>query len=170
MRYVYKYRGGVWKPSDHSMEKFMLFLLIGNQEVPHYEAIKEGVAARVDAGADEFETSHPVVKLFVSRKGFGLKDQYHSFWIRLDGAEPFLRIIPFSGEATVRDGGHYFRAKSRILKRDEVLEILPEDSQSRLFFNRQEVLPINLMTLMVQIDRSKIKENVRYVKVAKGVK
>lgn len=166
MQHNYHYRGGVWKPSDHSMEKFLLFLLVGDQEVPHYQAIKEGVAARLDAGVDEFVTSHPVVKLFVSRKGFGLKDQYHSFWIRLDESESILKIVPFSGDKD----GHYFKGKSKIMKRDEVLELLSEESPSKLFFGRQEVLPINLMAQMVSIDRGEIKANVRYVKIGKGGK
>jgi hypothetical protein len=159
--FTFSFKGGVVKPTEHSNEKFLLFFLVGEQEVPFYQMLREGIANRKEDGKEEFVTKHQICKLFTSRQGFGIQKQYNSFYIRLDPSQPMLKILPFSGTAT----GFYFSGRASLMKRDEVLESLPEKSESRIFFTRQEVLP--LLNKMVMVDRSEIKEGVRNIKIGK---
>ncbi len=171
--FLFQFRGGVKKPTEHINEKFLLFFLIGEQEVPFYQMTKEGLANRVEHGRDEFVTAHQICKLFISRQGFGIAKLYHSFYIRLDPSCPTVQIRPFP---SLNDDGDmpkptaenfYFRAKAKLMERKEVLNALPEKLESRIFFSRQEVLSLNLMDRMVSVDRSEMKQNIRYVKLGK---
>lgn len=156
------FRGGVWKPSEHTVEKFLLFFLIGNQEVMLYQMLQDGLAVRAEGGKDEILTKFRICKVFAAKQGFGIPRQHHSFYLELDDTMPMIQIFPFS-EDTERE--YSFRAKAKMLGKEDVLKLLPEELESRHFFLRQEVLPINLASRMVVVDRSESKVGIRYVKI-----
>ncbi len=158
-----QFLGGVTKPSEHMNEKFLLFFLIGEQEISLYQMLKDGQAERSDEKEDEYKTNHQICKLFISRQGFGIARQFHSFYLKLEEDFPTLKILPFSEEST----GFYFKAKAKMLEKREVLMILPKRSESRIFITRQGVLPTDLQKRMVRIDRSDLREGIRYVKIGK---
>lgn len=167
----FQFQGGVIKPSEHSLEKFLLFFLVGGKtEVPLYQLLRDGLVQRVRDGGDEFVTSYDVAKLFVLRKGFGIAPKHYSFYMRLkerNGA--VVQVLPFSGTA----GGHgfYFKACCNFLTRTEVLDILPEDIESRIFVERQETLSLDLLEKMVSVDKSEMKKGIRVVRIGqKGEK
>lgn len=161
--FSFSFRGGVVKPSEHTSEKFLLFFLMGDQEVPMYTMLKEGFASRVEDGTDKFVTTHNVCKLFVSQQGFGIQKRFHSFYIKMDSTAPTLEILPYAG----RNLNFFFKAQAKIMERKEVLELLPNGLESKGFYERQEVLPLNLYERMVHIDRSALKKGVRQVQVGK---
>lgn len=162
--YLFSYCGGVVKLSEHVNEKFLLFFLIGDKEIPLYQMLRDGLAQRVDSGGSEYLTKYDCCKLFVCKQGFGMAKQYHSFYILLGESYPTMTILPISGEQI----GFSFKAKSKIMTREEVLKRLPDGMESKKFFIRQEVLPVNVMQKMVFIDRSELKSGVRHIKVGKG--
>jgi hypothetical protein len=157
------YRGGVAKPGMHEQEKFLLFFLVGENEMPFYQMLKEGLATRKEDGRDLFVTVYNTAKIFTSHQGFGIQKKYHSFYVELDEVSPILTIYPFSGQGST--GGFLFKAQARLLDRKEVLQRLGASSESRKFFEKQETLALNLRERMVMIDRSEMKKGVRYVSI-----
>jgi hypothetical protein len=161
--YSFQYSGGSRKPTNQTLEKFMLFLVISGKEIPLYQALKDGLALRESSTSDgTYVTGHQVVKLFVAEQGFGLRRRFHSFYLSLlQPPAPVVQIRPFSLGASPYE----FKARCRFLERDQVLDLLDPESTSYLFFQKQEFLPLDLLRAMIRVDKSELKKNIRHLEI-----
>lgn len=162
----FEYRGGVIKPNEHQSEKFLLFFLVGDEEVMFHQMLQDGLAVRVKAGKDEFTTPYEVAKVFVSQQGFGIEKRFHSFYLKFDDGSPTIEIFPYSGKDKYVP--LYFKGKCHLMDKKEVMEVLPEGSTSSRFFSKQETLALDLQDRMVRVDKSNIKEGIRVVRIGLG--
>ena len=172
MAFRFSYKGGVSKPNIHTTEKFLLFLVAGGNEVPLWEVEKEGLIQRSDSARTEFggagfeyTTGINVVKIFLSRQGFGIPRQFHSIYLQLlQGPSTEVTIRPFSYE----DLAFFFRAQAEILTNKQALEILSPESPSRRFIASQPPLPVKLRDKIITIDRRRQKEGVRHIRIGQN--
>jgi len=160
----FSYKGGVHKPDEHKHEKFFIFFLIGDKEIPLYQLLRDGLVQRREEGSENYVTAQEVVKVFTSRQGFGIQKFYHSFYMKLENSNiPSVTLFPFTGE---RGGtGFYFKTKGIFLKRSQVLALLPEEAESRPYVERQEVLPIDLMNKMIVVNREEVRKKLRVIHI-----
>ena len=162
MIYSFEFNGGTRKPDSHSLEKFMLFFLIGEKEIPFYQLLKDGLIYRAeDANPHKFVTGQKIAKLFVAEQGFGRQKRYHSFYCELQETAVEVIIKSF----LTGSSPFFFKGSFRFMKKQEVLALLPETAESRKFFSRQETLPLDLLRKMVSVNRTEEKKNVRYMMV-----
>lgn len=173
MAFSFGYKGGVEKPDIHSTEKFLMFLVPGGMEIPLWEVEREGLVKRGDTalltghgGAGfEYTTGINIVKIFLSRQGFGIPRQFHSIYLRLlDGPASEVTIRPFSYDQL----NFFFRGQAEILTNKEALNILNPESPSRRFIATQPPLPVKVRDRIITIDRRKQKEGVRHIRIGNG--
>ena len=163
MIYSFEFSGGTRKPDSHSLEKFLLFFLVGEKEIPFYQLVKDGLVYRAeDANPHKFITGQKIAKLFVAEQGFGRQKRYHSFYCELQETA--------CQEVTIRSflpgsSPFFFKGGFRFMKKQEVLAMLPAGMESRSFIARQETLPLDLLRKMISVDHTEERKNVRFVMV-----
>ena len=184
--YRFEFKGGSRKPSEHQLEKFFLFFVIGGQEYPLYNLTRDGRVNRVDVGPPvagtimpssvptqerdglaKYSTSHNICKLFSSIQGFGMRKTFYSFFMRLfDENEPAdtVTIYPFSLNDRINEK-YMFRGKVSFLSNNEALGLFDKDSQSRKFVERQGMLPKATLKQIIHVDKSHRKKGVRAVRL-----
>lgn len=167
MSFDFRFKGGVVKPTEHTVEKFLLFIVVGGHELPMYQALRDGLVIRPDSMEPErYAMSGNVLKLFIAQQGFGVPKRFHSFYLRLvDDSAPMIKVMPFSVEKT----GMYFLSSARFMDKQEVMTLLDASCESRSYVERQETLPLNLLRSMVLVDRSEQRKNVRMVRIGDKV-
>ena len=171
----FEFKGGATRTGPHQQEKFMLFFLIAGGEVPFYHMKKEGLVSQdwsvVQDGRivqDErvvhsFTTNADVVKIFVSKQGFGEPTLFFSFFLKIEETGyPIVSIKPFTDKTDF-----YFRCKGHFLNKKETLKLLSKKSASWTFARKQEMLPTSTLRKMITIDKSELRKNVRHV-ILKG--
>ncbi len=166
--YQFEYNGGVWKPTDHTTEKFLLFFVVGGKEVSFHQAKREGLVAEQSRGVQQFSTGLNVAKLFVGEQGFGIRKRYHSFYLRLSPKQK--HVVTIKSFSNLDNGSPYFfKGTVNFLKNAEALELLDPDATSARFIGNQRALPVALLREMVAVDKSALRKGVRHIKIGKGV-
>lgn len=166
MSYHFHFRGGVFKPNMHLTEKFMLFFVMGGEEVPFYKAVDTGLCVPTDFGATEFTTNNNIVKIFVSRQGFGVSKQFYSFYFRIGEAgkgNNKVKIVPFTPGGTPGFHNYHFEAFGKFLKNTEAAELLDKESFSYKMVTKQGMLPLEVLRKLVTIDRTWARQGLRRV-------
>ena len=164
--YEFEFRGGSAKPSEHVNEKFMLFFVVGGEEIPFYRMRSDGLVMRMAESAPRYATGNSVVKLFISQQGFGIPKRWTSFYLRLvDGAKPEVSVDPFYMNDQPSRSGFYFRAKAEFLRKSQILGLLREGSSSYRYAENSKLLPVEVLRQMITIDRSVLREGVRHVRM-----
>jgi hypothetical protein len=164
MAYEFEYRGGVMKPTAHQSVKFLLFFVVGGQEIPHYQMLRDGLSVQLKESVPHFSTRHDICKVFVATDGFNMPKRFFSFYVRLaDGAAAEMTIHPYPDVA--HQTNFYFKAMGKFLTKNETFEVLDEDSPSRHYLRQQSMLPIETLRKMVIIDRSAAKQGIRHVRI-----
>ena len=164
--FQFDFNGGVVKPTEHVNEKFLLFFLVGGKEIPMYQMLNDGLAVRPDWEKMQYQTNFNICKLFVAQKGFGVANRFFSFYMKLlPAGDPasIISVRPFSLEKT----GLYFKSKLLFLKRDEVLKVIDERSESAKWYQKQGMLATRVLQSMVSVDKSEMKRGVRAVRISK---
>ena len=165
MAFEFEFKGGVVKPTAHQIEKFLLFFVIGGEEIPFYQLMKDSLIVQMTEATPKYSTGNGICKLFISEQGFGIAKRYTSFYMRLlSGARPDVIVHPFSLERS----SLYFKAKVSFLKKSQVLKILGEENPSRRFVENQRTLPIDTLQKMIKINRSELRKGVRHVRVGEN--
>jgi len=160
--HIFTYRGGVVKPTTHTVEKFLLFFLVDGREIPVHQLLRDGLVMCLSDKSLEFTTGLTVAKLFVGQQGFGVQKKYHSFYFRfVDEQVEVVTIRPFMTKLAL-----FFTARIRFLNRAQVLGLLSEDSQSRMFVEKQGPLPLDTLRAMITVERVGEK-GVRHVRIRK---
>jgi len=161
----FKFTGGVANPEPRRNEKFLLFFVVGGNEIPLYQMVNDGLVQRTGYERDEFSTKHKIAKVFISQQGFGIQKRYHSFYIefRDSTASPTVTVVPFSGP----DTQFQFVGNFRFLKKDEILEVLDSESTSYKFAQIQQPLPVKTLNSLVTVDRSHVRKGVRHVRIGR---
>ena len=165
MSYHFKFRGGVVKPTTQSNEKFLLFFLVGGEEIPLYGMLREGLVQREQDDTafdlpDAYTTGANVAKIFTSAVDFGRPKQYHSFYFKFVEGNPLVTIKGFGKRSNYK-----FVGPISFLKRSEVLALLDDDNPSKTFVQRQQTLPIETLKQLITIDRSALKKGVRRIRI-----
>lgn len=174
-RYKFQFLGGVSSPNPgiqrtQALEtKFMLFFLVGGTEVPHYQMERSNLLFRDLGKEDGYEALHPLVKIFISCRGFDRSgiNRIHSFFFRMEKEIDHVKSVlvrPFPES----DAPFYFRAKGGFLSNKEALELLDEKSVSRAYLKRQKMLPVETLRKMITISRAGMKKGVRHIRIPKS--
>lgn len=150
-RYSFTFRGGVSKGNGTS-SKFLLFHLLPDDkgkctEKILYQSLKEGA---VESHKTEhiYYTEYPFFKLFTLVEGFGIQRFFYSFYASLDGYGRQITILPLDKEKRLT---FLLSFKGHILRKEEVKELIDNDSPSWLFYRNQVPLPVALLKDIVSI-------------------
>jgi len=163
----FHYRGGIVKPTPHTVEKFLLFFVVSGKEIPIYRLQQDSLILRPNvAEPDMYTSGNNIAKLFMVEAGFGIPKRYYSFYMRiLDESEPhpIITVKPLSGDPT----GFYFQAKANFMKKSQVLSLLDAEESSVPFIKRQALPPVDLLRKLITVDKSELRKNVRHVRIGK---
>jgi len=157
-----RYKGGISRPESHANEKFLLFFLVGSEELPAFQLLKDGLIQRASsAEPDLLYSPFEICKVFLYYMKFGSPRQMYSFYLRLtDDRVPEVVIKPFSGSADF-----HFRARARVLSRKEALNVLPDRCQSKQFLKNQAIPPLDVLRRILSVDRTRQMEGIRKVRI-----
>lgn len=175
MSYEFKGKFGVSKPHTHELEKFLLFVVVGGQEVPLYEMLKQGLVEEQFTALGKYITYNNVVKVFSSYADEHGRRKFYSFYIALqEPPGPIITIKPFSalyylnGRARVSFHSDFrFEGCGKFLSNKEAFALLPEGSTSRKFVARQGILPLDELKRLVTINRSAMMQGVRHIRMGR---
>lgn len=161
----FSYQGGVVNLTQHRNEKFLLFFVVGGNEIPMYQMLNDGLVLKTGLKAHHFATKHKVAKLFVSQQGFGIQKMFHSFYIefRSEQSAPNVTVFPFS----IKETQMCLTGQFRFLKKQEVLDSLDDKSVSYQFAKKQQPLPVATISKMITVDRTNLRKGVRHVRLGK---
>jgi hypothetical protein len=176
--FTYEFNGGVDQPNIQNTVKFLLFFVVGGQEIPQYQMVQNGQVtsgladavtmdrySRVVLAKPCYTTKHNVVKLFVRSSGDNLPNRFFSFYFRLAGqGAPEVTIKPFPG---CQMFNYYFKARGNFLTKNQALGLLSKDCPSRMYLKRQEMLSKETLRSMIKIDRSAEREGIRHLRIGK---
>jgi hypothetical protein len=157
--YEFTYVGGARKPTVHTLEKFMLFILIGDKETPFWQLFHQKQLTQIMSKQNTYLTMYNMVKIFLSVQGFGIRKQYLSLYIQLGEEYPALSVRSF-----VDNSNFIFSAQGKLLKRKEV-ESIVKDSVSLSYYLKQPDLSISLLQKLITINRSVLKKNTRTIRI-----
>lgn len=184
----FNYVGGSRKPTDHTIEKFMLFFVVGGKEMPFHELKKLGYVESVDTFTSTREsdrgevrmisfkdivqkrsslytTKHKYIKLFISEQGFGVRKRHTAFYFEISLTGNKIKITPFGGKSSPFS----FEAIGRFLPKGEVKKIVT-DENSLFFYSRQPKLPKEVIHELITIDKTHLQKNMRKIIVLKQEK
>jgi len=164
--FQFEYNGGVWKPTDHTTEKFLLFFVVGGKEISFHQAKKEGLVAEQSRGVQKYSTGLNIAKVFIGEQGFGIARRFHSFYLKLSTSQKqVVTIRSFSNREN--QSQFYFKGTVNFLKNHEALELLDPDIPSARFVGQQRALPVDLLRDMVEVDKSAIRKGIRKVRIGR---
>ncbi len=171
MAFMFDFKGGVVKPTPHTVEKFLLFFVVNGREVPLYQMQQDNLVLKpFSEHPERFTSGNNVLKLFMYMGGFGVAKRYYSFYIRLfddTAAVPSVTIRSLSLSPTDE---LFFKGKASFLKKSEVLNILDKKAQSRAFIQNQTLPPLDLLHKLITVDKSELKKGVRHIRVVRPKK
>jgi hypothetical protein len=170
------YNGGVWKYRDHVTGKFLLWFIVGGEEIAFSQAKSDGLVTPVMSNPTktdfakpwtEFETTLKFGKVFLGQSGFGVPSRYYSFYFRFKdgGGHPWVTVRPFDHDQDYDD--HFFRGQISFLKKSEALELLGKDNDSRKWIQRMPILPLETLRELIDVDRSELRKGVRHIRVGR---
>ena len=167
MAHSFQFYGGVAKPSLHVSEKFLMFFVVGGKEIPLYQMIRDGLVHRDPVKGGVYHTGNNIAKIFTASQGFGIAKRYYSFYFRFRDSDvnPVVTIKGFAAEGIHRL--HNFKGTVTFLKKSEILSILDDESESRIFMERQRTLPVEMLRTLVEVDRSNLKKNIREIRIGR---
>lgn len=170
----FEFNGGLLKPGPEREVKFLCFLLCGQEEVPLFQMKRNGL---IDVVVEPVQENGPVATLYTTRvtnvvkvfvqDRFQEHRRWYSFWFEVkDKRSPLVTIRPFppiGGDADM--SGYFFRARGHFLTKNEALALLPPESTSAGYLKTQRILPVETLKKMVSIDRTILREGVRFIRI-----
>lgn len=165
MSFEFQFNGGVVRPTDHTNEKFLMFFLVGGEEVPFYQMVQNSLVLRKVPDVPAYTTHTQYGKIFIGQQGFGVQRRFYSFYFKFvnDNTRPMINIHPFSGEEL----GLFFSGTISFLKKSEVYDLLSPANESRKYLKSQMMMPVDVLRSLVTVDRSALKKGVRHVRIKK---
>lgn len=173
MAITFEYCGGVAKHGEHTTEKFLLFFLVGGEELPLFVLLeRDGLMTRLtdttsyNNGMSSFsyQTNLDIVKVFMSTSGFGVPKRFHSFYLQLHDSDAPKQVVTIRG---IMSQNYFFRAKANFLKKSEVLKLLGRDNLSRKFLKKQPIPPVAFLRKIITIDKSEMRKGVRQIRIGR---
>lgn len=163
----FEFRGGGDKFESTITEKFLAFMVIGGNEIPIYQLLREGLMEQTDPF--HYRSHYDTLKLFMLRQDtrFGrASKQFYSFYVQLlkDEDTPVVTIKTFSHDKV----GWYLKGPFHFLKKAEVLSLLAPESTSRKFLGRQSILPKKLLRELIIVDRSVLQREIRHIRIGQN--
>lgn len=164
MRYPFEFVGGsetVSFNSANAVVKFHAYICDPVKQEEHhlYQAMKTGIvekSKRLVGGncwVDVYQSVHPVVKIFTSARGFGLPQEYFSYFFLLDGEnEKLVRIKPLQFNKFPVLKKYSFLASGRFLTEPEIVKLYGPKSKTVLFFKRQSYISASRIKQMVTLE------------------
>lgn len=144
MRYDFQFIGGSKEVSGRdgtqAIIKFHLYVTDKTGAETHfYQAQKNGTvekSATTSAdGSWVYRSIYPVVKIFTSTRGFGIPQEYFSYFFLLNPkAQKMVNVKPLGYEKV---GNWYFQAAGRFLTGDEIKRLYGRNSNTYKFYSRQ---------------------------------
>jgi len=168
---TFEYCGGVAKHGEHTTEKFLLFFLVGGEELPLFVLERDGLMTRLTGTTSYnnfmssfYQTNLNVAKVFMSTSGFGVPKRFHSFYLQLHDSDAPKQVVTIKG---MMSQSYFFRAKANFLKKSEVLKLLGKDNLSRKFLKRQPIPPVAFLRKIITIDKSEMRKGVRQIRIGR---
>jgi len=133
---------------------------VRQQEFHLHQAIKTGIVDvnlhfydRSHANRKAYGTLYPVVKIFTSSRGFGLPQEYFSYFFLLDSKSKkrvTIKPLQFDKFSALKD--LFFSGTGRFLTEQEIIRLYGSKSQTVLFFKRQTYIPASRLRQMVSVE------------------
>lgn len=179
---TFKYVGGSRKPTKHTIEKFMLFFVVGGKEMSFHDMKNLGYVTKLGNSENilnlsmteqfnvlfkkerlsTYTTNYKYVKLFMSEQGFGIRKRYVSFYFQLSPTGNKIKIVPFTKDASPFS----FEAIGKFLSREEVKKIVT-DKNSLFFYAKQPKLPKEILRELIVVDRTYLQKDMRKIIILK---
>lgn len=162
----FTYVGGVKNSLHSDVEKLMAFVVIGGEEVPLYQVVREGLVTQIDNST--YQMYYDTMKLFLSSVSyrFGTSRRlFHGFYIKFQKEEdsPIVTVKAFDQEVAP---DFMFKGQFRFLKKKEVLSFLTND-KSKKFLRLQMPLPKKKLKQTITVCKANPDTSVRAIKINK---
>jgi len=158
---IFKFKGGVRCEDDSHVEKFLLFVVAGGEELHLHQAKQHGlIIPEHTAGYDWFKSRVEHVKVFCYESRFGARRMQHNFVIRLDPNGADINLKGFG----LGLGNFGFQAKGEVLKRKDALTLFGP-GLSRTMLEAQTPLPKLLRKQMLSVVYNDVKTVTRKIRI-----
>jgi hypothetical protein len=182
--FCFEYSGGVNPKNGHSNEKFLLFFISGQKEIPFFQLYKNAIIRHpvpgdyttgitdlngkhtdwfvVDGGPNHFyESPFPCLKIFLYQGGFNTVKMMKNIYFKIDHESPFtVTVTPFSLHKT----GYKFRARGTFLENHEVREMFNPNDKAVEWLDDQNQLPIETLRSIITVRKDKISTRTRQIR------
>ena len=181
--FPFTYSGGVYTKDTHKNEKFLLFFISGEKEIPFFQLYKNGIIQHPHEFADlqnskqlqsiidcsvpimvpnhSYESPYPHLKLFVYQGGYQTITMMKSFYFKLDSDSPFTTTIkPFSVDKT----GYQFQARGSFIDNEDVRKLFSPGAKALDWLDSVEQLPVETLRSIITVKKDKTNSRIRQIR------
>lgn len=140
--------------SQQAIVKFHLYVSDPKGKEEHlYQSMKTGVVEQTDCNRDLYSCLYPIVKVFSSTRGFGVPQEYFSYFFLLsNGGTKIVTIRPLSFERFPEVRNFQFQAIGRFLGSEEIRKLYGTNSPTWKYYQRQSFLSAERLKKLVTIN------------------
>ena len=153
-KYPFQFKGGSFKV-EQKQYKFHLYTTDNNGKEDHlYQAEKVGIVERSQNDFYHYTCAYPVVKVFTSTKGFGVRSEYFSYFFLINPeANKQVTILPLGFEDPgLSIKNCVFVSRGRFLTDAEIARLYGKNSNTYKYFKRQSMISKQRLLSMVKIE------------------
>lgn len=149
--YKFRYSGGVRRiagVSTDAVEHFVLYQIMGGEEISVFGLIKQGIIGVSDNGT--LSTDCKFLKVFLKEQD--QVSSWASFYLELSKSKSsqIITIVPFRGKGSPP---WFLRCKGRFMKRKEYMDILTTGSISYNIAKSMRIPPRQVIQDIITIQR-----------------
>lgn len=151
MSFPFEFRGRTLK-RDNKIIKFHAFIrTTDGEEDILFSAVGKGFVDH-DKGTDTYFSAFPLIKIFSSTSGFGIRKAYQSYFFKLDSTSNREVLIKPLGYEHLGSEELFFRGLGYFLTPQEIKETVGEDTQTYKFYLRQTVLSKRELQELIEVN------------------
>jgi len=151
-KYPFQFKGGSNKV-DQKQYKFHLYVTDNEGNESHlYQAEKTGIVSREDIY--NYTSAYPVVKVFTSTKGFGVRSEYFSYFFLINPeSKKQVTILPLGfTDAGISSKLLKFVGRGRFLTKKEIARLYGNYSNTFKYYERQSMISKSRLLQMVKVE------------------
>lgn len=162
--YPFKFKGGSTLENQKQI-KFHAYITDDKGNEKHlYEAERMGIVERrliysgehdiasnqISVSPSQYDSAHPVIKIFTSTKGFGIASEYFSYFFLISrSSTKLVKVRPLGYKYLPNT--YYFEAQGRFLTSEEIGRLYGTNSNTFKYFKRQAMISKRRLLDMVTI-------------------
>lgn len=154
MKYNFNFKGGskeLTYNEQQAIVKFHLYVCDPKGKEEHlFQSMKTGVVEQIEHEA--YTSLHPIVKVFSSTRGFGVPQEYFSYFFLFSASgTKMVTIRPLSFERFPAVSNFRFQSIGRFLSADEIKKLYGSNSPTWKYYQRQSFLSAERLKKLVTI-------------------